>query len=211
MRKLALAILFAITPAAAESRTEPSHQVSFQGITFTCGQKSEGSRFMYAVPAARYLPVNEPPSGEPGARSWAIVFRIICDEACSRQTANQHPAREAARRSPYARRSPGRADACAATRSEQEPGLGADKIFPAAGVHLRGRTWHVAVRTEDAAIPLYRLHDPAASFALIKVLDCVFVHGLTFVMSARRTYYRGYKLIHRSTWPLNELHFERQF
>ena len=96
MRKLALAILFAITPAAAESRTEPSHQVSFQGITFACGQKSEGSRFMYAVSAARYLPVNEPPSGEPGARSWAVVFRSICDEACSRQTANQHPAMEAA-------------------------------------------------------------------------------------------------------------------
>ncbi len=94
----------------------------------------------------------------------------------------------------------------AAMRSKQEPRQSADTIFPAPCVHLRGRAWHIAVRTKDAAIPFDRLHDPAAPLALIKVLDCVFVHGLTFVMSARRTNYCGYKLIHRSTRPdaLNE-------
>ncbi len=94
------------------------------------------------------------------------------------------------------------------TGSEQEPRLGADTIFPSARVHLRGRARHIAERTEDAAIALDRLHYPAAPFTLIEVLNCVFVHGLTCVMSACRTHYCGYKLIHRSTRPdaLDELH-----
>ncbi len=80
-------------------------------------------------------------------------------------------------------------------------------------MHLGGWARHIAEGTENAAIPFDWLQYPAASLALVKVLDGVFVHGLTFVMSARGTNYCGYELIHRSTRPdaLNDLNEDHQF
>ena len=91
MRKLALVILIAATPAAAQNTTEPPREVYFHGVKFTCGQSHEGARrFISATPSAKYLPVDEPRPEDPNAASWSIVYRIICEEAYERQTANRH-------------------------------------------------------------------------------------------------------------------------
>ena len=83
MRKLALALLIASTPAAAQNAVEPSHEVRFEGVTFTCGKTNDPQaprRFMYATPSAKYLPVHEPVPEDPKAGSWSIVYRIICEK-----------------------------------------------------------------------------------------------------------------------------------
>ena len=93
MRKLALVILIAASPAAAQNTTQPPHEVYFHGMKFTCGQSYEGSRrFVYATPSAKYLPVDEPRPEDPNAASWSIVYRIICEQAYERQTANRRSA-----------------------------------------------------------------------------------------------------------------------
>jgi len=97
MRILALAILIAAVPAAAQNTTAPPREVYFEGIKFACGQSSEGRRrFMYATPSAKYLPADEPLPEDPKAASWSIVYGIICDQAYARQTANRYPTKEAA-------------------------------------------------------------------------------------------------------------------
>jgi hypothetical protein len=99
MRKLALAILVAATPAVAQNGSDVSYEVRFKGVTFTCGQtgESEGSRrFMYATPSARYLPVLEPASEDANAQSWSIVHKIICEQAFERQAANRREVKAAA-------------------------------------------------------------------------------------------------------------------
>src|SRR6516165_8149218 len=69
----------------------------------------------------------------------------------------------------------------------------------ASSVSLRGRTLHIAVRAEDAAIPLFRLQHHATPFALIKVLAGVFGYDLALAMSARGTDNRRPNLRHRSS------------
>jgi len=69
----------------------------------------------------------------------------------------------------------------------------------ASSVPLRGRTFHIAVRAEDAAIPSLRLHHHAACLALIKILARVLGHNLALAMPARWTRYRRPNLRHRSS------------
>ena len=106
MRTLALAILIAAVPAAAQNTTAPPREVFFEGIKFTCGQSSDvARRFMYATPSAKYLPADEPLPEDPKAASWSIVYRIICEQAYARQTADRYATKEAAaftRREPVA-------------------------------------------------------------------------------------------------------------
>ena len=98
MRKLALAILIAATPAAAQNAVEFSHEVRFQSVTFTCGQTNDAQprRFMYATPSAKHLPMYEPLPDDAKAQSWAIVYRMICENAYVRQARTPSPITEAA-------------------------------------------------------------------------------------------------------------------
>jgi hypothetical protein len=81
MRKLALALLIAATPAAAQSVGDQIYQVSFQSVTFTCGSiehNGQAQRLLHATHKIN-LPVYEPAPNDPAARQWSIVYRIICE------------------------------------------------------------------------------------------------------------------------------------
>ncbi len=102
MRILALAILIAAVPAAAQNTTAPPREVYFEGIKFACGQSSEGKRrFMYATPSAKYLPADEPLPEDPKAASWSIVYQSSAirrmlgrQQTATQQRKPQQPLRE---------------------------------------------------------------------------------------------------------------------
>ncbi len=82
MRKLALAILIATTPAVAANDVVSRHEVQFQGETFICGQINVGGKirhYIHSIPQAKYIPEYEPSASDPLARSWLITYRIICE------------------------------------------------------------------------------------------------------------------------------------
>ncbi len=91
MKKLALAFLIVATPVAARDVTV-SYEVRFRDATFTCGETTESMKtrhFMSASPSAWRLPVEEPLPDDPKARSWNIVYRIICENAYAKQVADR--------------------------------------------------------------------------------------------------------------------------
>jgi hypothetical protein len=97
MRKLTLALLIAATPAAAQTAGESLREVRFQGATFTCGLTKDGARTIQASPSATSLSVTEPSPQDPQAKSWSIVYRLICEQAYERlATLRQEPKAAAA-------------------------------------------------------------------------------------------------------------------
>ncbi len=88
----ALAILMAVTPAAAETRMVSSHEIHFSHITFTCGEiEDQGKmrRFVYATPYKINLQMYEPLPGDQNAAAWLVAYRTICEKAAHRsQLAN---------------------------------------------------------------------------------------------------------------------------
>lgn len=87
MRTLALALLIAATPAAAQSVGDSVYQVSFKGVTFTCGAVDYNGTTQRLLRATQKLnlPVYEPAANHPQAASWAILYRIICERSAMRQ------------------------------------------------------------------------------------------------------------------------------
>ncbi len=87
MRTLALALLIAATPAAAQSVGDSVYQVSFKAVTFTCGAvdyNGTTQRLLHATQKLN-LPVYEPAANHPQAASWAILYRIVCERGNVRE------------------------------------------------------------------------------------------------------------------------------
>jgi hypothetical protein len=89
MRKLALALLIAASPAVAETAGDSIYQVRFQGVTFTCGtvENSGGLQRLLHADHKLNLPVYEPKPSDARADSWAIVYRIVCERTLQQQRA----------------------------------------------------------------------------------------------------------------------------
>ncbi len=83
MLKHSLAILAITTiPAMASDTVVSSHDVSFDQVSFTCGEVNQSGkvvRFIHTNPGAKYIPEFQPAADDPLAKSWDITYRIICE------------------------------------------------------------------------------------------------------------------------------------
>jgi hypothetical protein len=103
MRKLTLALLIAATPAAAQTAGESLREVRFQGATFTCGLTNDGARTMQVAPSTMSLPAREPSPQDPQAKSWSIVYKLICEQAYERLASIRQDPKQAAAAKPNAK------------------------------------------------------------------------------------------------------------
>jgi hypothetical protein len=79
-----LAILIATTvPALAGGKIISVHEVRFEHESFICGKVKAASgkvvRFIHSTPPAKYISEYEPAARYPQAKSWDMIYRVICE------------------------------------------------------------------------------------------------------------------------------------